>query len=259
MCNAWNHPINCRCGWGGDGHLGGPGYRSQQASVSPAVHFNFRSLHAYTTPNARCPVCNQRVYFYQSPFGGKVFFDALGGDWPKHPCTDKFTKSRPSSFAAPQTAHNPIISAAHYFEPLLVSRLEVHSFAKYAKFRARVNGEELDLWTNCCELQEGAPHLFRDEGDGTYTGQSISVARDGVATVISYTAYRRQRDFEASRKAARQLRVVRKGIPLKTGVHSPNRYQINSPCPLKARTITKASTPETAFALAFERARNIKS
>jgi hypothetical protein len=28
------------------------------------------------------------VYFYQSPYGGRVFFDELGPPWPKHPCTD---------------------------------------------------------------------------------------------------------------------------------------------------------------------------
>lgn len=28
------------------------------------------------------------MFFYQSPFGGKVFFDELGPPWPKHPCTD---------------------------------------------------------------------------------------------------------------------------------------------------------------------------
>jgi hypothetical protein len=259
MCNAWNHPINCRCGWGGDGHLGGPGYRSQHGSIPSVAHFNFKSLHAYTTPNARCPVCNQRVYFYQSPFGGKVFFDELGGDWPKHPCTDKFKESRPHSFATPRAVHGPIIAAAPYSEPLVLSRLEVHSFAKYAKFQARINGEELDLWTSCCELQEGAPHFFKDEGLGVYAGQSIAVGRDGTAKIITYTAYRRQLDFEASRKAAKELRVVRKGIPIKTGVLRPNRFQINRPKSLKNKTITKLSTPKTALALAFERARNIRT
>jgi hypothetical protein len=28
------------------------------------------------------------VFFYQSPYGGRVFFDELGPPWPKHPCTD---------------------------------------------------------------------------------------------------------------------------------------------------------------------------
>lgn len=44
---------------------------------------------SYTTPNARCPDCGQSVFFYQSPHGGRVFFDELGPPWPKHPCTDR--------------------------------------------------------------------------------------------------------------------------------------------------------------------------
>jgi hypothetical protein len=43
---------------------------------------------SYLNPNARFPVCDDAVFFYQSEFGGRVFFDALGPPWPKHPCTD---------------------------------------------------------------------------------------------------------------------------------------------------------------------------
>jgi hypothetical protein len=41
-----------------------------------------------TTPNATCPVCKTRVYFYASPDGGRVYFDELGPPWQKHPCMD---------------------------------------------------------------------------------------------------------------------------------------------------------------------------
>ena len=43
---------------------------------------------SYTNPNASCPVCGASVFFYQSPYGGRVFFDEPGPPWPKHPCTD---------------------------------------------------------------------------------------------------------------------------------------------------------------------------
>ena len=48
---------------------------------------HFRTFEAYTNPNAECPVCKRGVFFYLSPFGGRVFFDNLGWPWPKHPCT----------------------------------------------------------------------------------------------------------------------------------------------------------------------------
>lgn len=47
-----------------------------------------RARESYVNPNAYCPACGATVFFYQSPHGGRVFFDALGPPWPKHPCTD---------------------------------------------------------------------------------------------------------------------------------------------------------------------------
>ncbi len=48
----------------------------------------YSNFSSYTNPNAKCPVCGEPVYFYQSENGGRVFFDELGPPWPKHYCTD---------------------------------------------------------------------------------------------------------------------------------------------------------------------------
>lgn len=53
---------------------------------------------SYVNPYASCPVCGAAVFFYQSPSGGRVFFDELGPPWPKHPCTDN--TSRPGQLAS---------------------------------------------------------------------------------------------------------------------------------------------------------------
>ncbi len=42
----------------------------------------------YVNPNARCPVCNDAVFFYANEHGSRVFFDELGPPWTKHRCTD---------------------------------------------------------------------------------------------------------------------------------------------------------------------------
>lgn len=42
----------------------------------------------FVKPNARCPVCNSTVFFYQNEFGSRVYFDELGPPWPKHGCTN---------------------------------------------------------------------------------------------------------------------------------------------------------------------------
>lgn len=85
MCNAWNHPPECRCGWGGEGHAGKRQVGSSYNQWVPPLDL---SRESFTRPNASCPVCGASVFFYQSPDGGRVFFDDLGPPWPKHPCTD---------------------------------------------------------------------------------------------------------------------------------------------------------------------------
>jgi hypothetical protein len=93
-CNAWNHPPWCNCGWGGNtgGRGGLPAWTgpSTPAPASGSLWSAGRrpTYESFVNPNAHCPVCGASVYFYQSPYGGRVFFDDLGPPWPKHPCTD---------------------------------------------------------------------------------------------------------------------------------------------------------------------------
>jgi hypothetical protein len=88
-----NHHAGCTCGFGGYGHLGqrGSGFNTNQMQHGaeywwvPPITQTYQS---YIYPNAFCPVCDAQVFFYQSPNGGRVFFDELGPPWRKHPCTD---------------------------------------------------------------------------------------------------------------------------------------------------------------------------
>lgn len=117
-CNAYNHPSDCNCGWGGDTSwmprsivADGTIWRSDRQPTSDS----------FINPNALCPVCGAPVFFYQSPFGGRVFFDELGPPWPKHPCTDNGTPPKvytstksssqklPSAFL-PRDAWRPLIA-----------------------------------------------------------------------------------------------------------------------------------------------------
>lgn len=91
MCNSWNHSFECRCGFGGEGHLG-RNYGSTKTFESNFLNHRI-SYESYVNPNAKCPVCREPVFFYQSPYGGRVFFDELGHPWLKHPCTDNSLKN----------------------------------------------------------------------------------------------------------------------------------------------------------------------
>jgi hypothetical protein len=90
MCNAYNHPINCTCGWGGDGHNGGNIDSNWNASNLISNKGTISSYQpdyfSFTNPNATCPICGCKVYYYQNCYGSKVFFDELGKPWTKHAC-----------------------------------------------------------------------------------------------------------------------------------------------------------------------------
>ncbi len=89
MCNAFNHPRSCKCGWGSDGMVGYSNsydnYLDSELSAL-AKAYAFRAGSSSTQPNYQCKCCGAKVYFFQSSSGGKVLFDALGQPWPKHDC-----------------------------------------------------------------------------------------------------------------------------------------------------------------------------
>ena len=83
MCNAFNHPPECRCGWGGEGHLGrrGPG-----TGFSQPIRRTWETAESYMRPNGRCPKCGQAVFISRSPDGRQILLDELGPPWPVHVC-----------------------------------------------------------------------------------------------------------------------------------------------------------------------------
>lgn len=95
MCNAHNHPPGCDCGWGGVWYgnqpYAGCGWvrpnEPRPRSMGEQKGTFSAQAGGFTCPNASCPVCGASVFFYQSPYGGRVYFDSLGPPWPKHPCT----------------------------------------------------------------------------------------------------------------------------------------------------------------------------
>jgi len=76
-----NHYSSCTCGW----CLKQKGLeRAGRSKISKQPQI---TLDQITIPNAKCPVCQDSVFFYWNHHGSRVFFDDLGPPWPKHPCT----------------------------------------------------------------------------------------------------------------------------------------------------------------------------
>jgi hypothetical protein len=76
-------PIHINGGWCS-------GYKSSSNPADSSLNRSYKTYDSYLDPNARCPVCRAPVFFYQSPHGGRVFFDDVGWPWPKHQCTDNW-------------------------------------------------------------------------------------------------------------------------------------------------------------------------
>lgn len=162
-CNAWNHSQDCRCGWGGDGHAG---RRTLFSSlVQSQVRFKtYRELLVgFTSPNAHCPVCSNPVFFYVSPFGGRVFFDELGPPWPKHPCTDR---GRPVQLVHASNTSNNVQPefVIDGWQPFLCQDIRaVKTDQSIFKLVGLLGNAKETFFVRKAGLSEGVPFLIRSE------------------------------------------------------------------------------------------------
>jgi len=163
MCNAYTHSWGCTCGFGGD--TGGgrgrrrsytPVFRSEEIPPPNLGTERRTTVASYVNPNAHCPVCGAEVFFYRSPYNGRVYFDELGWPWPKHGCTD--TSSVPRG-AAPR--REPAWIEARW-SPLLSSR--IHSAGGKRTVTGDMDGEYRELHlTGSVQADEYSPLLVRPD------------------------------------------------------------------------------------------------
>jgi hypothetical protein len=90
MCNAWNHPPGCDCGWGGGDYGGGGGVStvSNNTTIADKVLANkianeIKDAETYPT---QCWWCGEEVFYHTNGFGDSVLFDSLGSPWRVHSC-----------------------------------------------------------------------------------------------------------------------------------------------------------------------------
>lgn len=153
MCNGHNHWHGCPCAFGGDTGSGCGG--RWHAAVATALHrvsagwakdIGARAtVESYVNPNAHCPECDAPVFFYRSPYNGRVFFDKLGWPWPKHPCTDNGQEPRRTTLAASSSSvapHPPW--RLQGWEPLLSPWF--YSSQDHLIVTCRFRGELLELY-----------------------------------------------------------------------------------------------------------------
>lgn len=166
MCNAWNHSIDCTCGWGGEGHSG----RRSLGNVSLHVmQPKFKTYNEFlvscTIPNAKCPECGNPVFFYRSPSNGRVFFDELGPPWPKHPCTTSPNKSIPANnFVRPESID---LSTQYYvnsqWKPFLVEGLfKVDLKKRISEIVGYINDQKRSFFTRLEGITTDFPFFIKE-------------------------------------------------------------------------------------------------
>jgi hypothetical protein len=144
-----NHYSWCMCGW--CFKTGANGYSLRDITAAFDKSYANRTLRehgadkswtaCFVNPNASCPVCFRKVYYYQNEHGSRVFFDELGWPWPKHPCTD-------NARTAPRLPN----SRGVFFEPRkrgivaeLMDAAAIAEFDPNANFRNKYGHSPFDL------------------------------------------------------------------------------------------------------------------
>lgn len=79
-CNAYGHPPECNCGWGG-------------VFYPNDTHALTGEKSRFSSPNSKCPQCGVPVYFYRNNESA-VYFDKMGPPWPKHACFIEYQKNK---------------------------------------------------------------------------------------------------------------------------------------------------------------------
>ena len=166
-CNAWNHTPDCNCGWGGIFH-----------APADSIHEHWLHFVRHRTPNAVCPACGADVFFYQSPFGGKVYFDELQPPWPKHPCMDSQLQNvrqvAPERVTIPSYLSDP----AHRWRPLICKSIKKGNECVELAVAASDDVRTLFGKLSKKVLDMGAPFFIRFVSKGAYEISTLRAKHD---------------------------------------------------------------------------------
>lgn len=194
MCNACNHSFDCNCGFGGDtgGEYGGGWSRSRVSYILPSEPISGGwakdsggTIKSYVNPNAHCPVCDAPVYFYRSPYNGRVFFDDLGWPWPKHPCTDNSREPRRATKES-LLGRNPKGKPAWVdagWEPIL--SVKIHSTGGRTQITGDYRDEFIELNLPAGEvIDRDSPMFVRNLSDEPDIFEVTFIRTDPFATQV---------------------------------------------------------------------------
>ncbi len=157
-------------------HVSGRWCSGYNSGTNRAVVKTFQTAVSYVNPNAHCPVCGDRVFYYQSPYGGRVFFDDLGWPWPKHPCTDNprsqsgsvktIAVSGHTSFRNKEGLPLDLYELLSLTEKDNIVHMQFGRIGENRSFRASVSIGELRTWkVTVADLRAAPSFAVRSSGE----------------------------------------------------------------------------------------------
>jgi hypothetical protein len=146
-------------------------------------------LGRFSKPNALCPVCSANVFFYKSPFGGRVYFDELRPPWPKHPCTDDQPPAARTTAQVEDNAPSNLADLARHWRPLMCK--SVRKGSGCTELAVAASDEVRILYSRVKEkvLDAEAPFFIRFVSKGVYEVSTLR-AHEGIPSEIRFIAYR---------------------------------------------------------------------
>lgn len=268
MCNAWNHSPSCTCGWGGIGHMGHRGQSVQNVTYFDSgywrIHSITKSFESYVNPNAICPICGSTVFFYQSPEGGRVFFDELGPPWPKHPCTDNKAEPTACNTNAPDVVKPEFQWQINGWAPFIIETVRVHQ-ANVMEIRGKYKEKGLILYTQVYakpfdghqeEVEESIAYIRESsqQEDGkypivvNYNLSLLNACGETTTTDASNSSEQYLRDIKQS-KTKKYKQITRED---KKSSANSTKAKFNKP---HYSDQHKRAIKDSAIALAFEKAK----
>lgn len=124
-----------------------------------------------TIPNAICPVCGEQVFYYENRSGARVFFDELGPDWPKHPCTDN-NKRKYEPRALINGSRKPYVWEANGWQPIFDLEIEGRGPGWLMLQASDQNGKKQLFWVkDNIDLESISSPIFYRQENGETTFQ----------------------------------------------------------------------------------------
>lgn len=178
ICNLCGEEIEFRYNGGRTTpiHVSGRWCSGYSSGTNPPVAKAFQTIVSYVNPNAHCPVCGERVFYYQSPNGGRVFFDNLGWPWPKHPCTDNprsqsgtvktITMGGHASFRNKEGQPVDLYQLSSLTEKDNIVHMQFSRIGENRSFRGSVSIGELRTWkVTVADLRAAPSFAVRSSGE----------------------------------------------------------------------------------------------